>query len=101
MIFEERADVCEILKKEDFLEKLKGAKNDEEVQKLFADYGATVSLNEIAQMVVESAKVHEQQSELNEEQLNNVTGGVMIEMVIAVACLGFFTSYGYHRYIKR
>ena len=98
----------ELLLKEDFIEKLKQAEDDKSVQKLFSDNGVELSLEDISNMVDESHKIHEmnEKNELDENDVENVTGGAIL--VSSLVCLavgaggvGFFSAYGYRRYIKR
>lgn len=99
-------DASALLEKEEFLEKLKGVNTDEECQKLFADNGVELSIDDIRMMVEESAKAAKT-GELSDEDLDNVSGGIIITastaacFVVGSAAIGFFSSYGYHSYVRK
>ena len=94
----------ELLVKEEFANKLKSAENDADVQRLFADAGVELTLEDIAAMCSESAKIHEN-DELDESALDNVAGGFILTttacFALAAAELAFFTNYGVHAFKKR
>lgn len=91
--------VNELLKDSSFIEELKTAENDEDVQKLFAAKGIDLSLDEIAQMVQESIAAHEK-GELDEESLENVSGGVIGLLCLGAGAIAFFAGYGYRALTK-
>lgn len=86
-----------LLEEEAFLEQLKQAEDDAAVQKLFADNGVELSLEDIEKMVEESA-VAAKSGELGEDDLENVSGGILVTLAcfaIGGASIGFYASYGY------
>lgn len=87
----------ELLVKPEFVEELKSAETDEDVQQLFAKHGVELSLEDIAQMVKESA-INAGKEELGEDSLESVSGGVVLTTLacfaIGGAALGFFVGYG-------
>ena len=94
----------ELLVKEEFANKLKSAENDADVQKLFADAGVELTLEDIVAMCEESAKIHAD-GELDESALDSVSGGFILSttacFVWAAAELAFFTGYGYKAIKKK
>lgn len=94
-------DASALLEKEDFLEKLKAIENDEECQKLFAENGVELSLEDIQLMVKESAQASGENGELSADELENVSGGsVTLCFLAGSAMIGFFASYGYRALTK-
>lgn len=69
-----------------FVEKLTKLETNEEVQKAFAERGIGFTMEEIDQIV---EKLYGDKSELNEDSLENVSGGVVITAttVAAVSCI--------------
>ena len=96
---EKFVQVNELLKDESFIEELKTAENDEDVQKLFAAKGIDLSLDEIAQMVQESIVAHNN-GELDENSLDNVSGGVIGTLCLGFCAIAFFAGYGYRALTK-
>ncbi|MGN0585464.1 MAG: hypothetical protein ACI4JD_08420 [Ruminococcus sp.] len=91
----------ELLGREDFAEKLKLVESPEDVQKLFADNGVELSLEDIENMAMESMK-NADDGEIDEDDLDNVSGGFVTTacFVIGGASLCFYSSVGYHK-LKR
>ena len=82
----------ELLNSRDFAVKLLSQETPETVQKLFAEYGLDISMEEIDKLgqALAAAQVDEAQEELSEEQLMAVSGGVIDwiivgKIVVAVA----------------
>ncbi len=96
-------DASNLLMKKDFVEELKKQASDEEVQALFEKNGVKLELADIEQMVEESALANNG-DELNADDLDNVSGGIVGTVtcfVLAGAQIAFYASYGYHRYKRR
>lgn len=93
----------ELLEKDDFAEKLKLVESPEDVQKLFADNGVELSLEDIKNIAMESMK-NADDGEIDEEDLDNVSGGFVLSttacVVIGGASLCFYSSVGYQK-LKR
>lgn len=90
-----------LLEKEEFLGKLSKVENDEACQKLFAEYGVDLSVEDIRLMVKESANASSENGELSAEQLENVSGGSVFGcFLIGTAAVAFFASYGYRALTK-
>jgi hypothetical protein len=65
-----------------FEQELAKVNTPEEMQALFANYGIEMTLDEIRAMVAEAVKMNESEGgELNEEDLDNVAGGVWYVVV--------------------
>lgn len=92
--------VNELLAQESFLEKLETAETDEAVQKLFADNGVELTLDEIDQMCKESVAAHES-GELSEESLDSVSGGVIGCFIVGSAAIAFYAGYGYRTFTAK
>lgn len=96
----------ELLEKEDFLAKLKEVDNDPDVQKLFAENGVDLSLEDI-DLMCKQAIIKNAKDELSEEDMDNVAGGIVLTLgtvacfTLASAELGFFTGYAYRKFIKK
>lgn len=93
-------DASALLEKEEFLGKLKTVESDEECQKLFAEYGVELSIEDIQLMVKESAKASGENGELSAEELENVAGGFVGCFLLGTAMVTFFSSYGYRALTK-
>lgn len=90
----------ELLESPAFLEQLKQAENHEEVQALFAQNGVALEIADI-ELMCKVACENSEGGELSEDELSEVSGGVLITasaaacFMVGSAMLGFFTSYGY------
>lgn len=94
-------DASALLEKEEFLGKLNTVESDEECQKLFAEYGVELSIEDIQLMVKESAKASNEKGELSADELENVSGGSVTGcFLLGTAMVSFFTSYGYRAFKK-
>ena len=90
----------ELLQSKAFLSELQMVDNDSDCQKLFRKYGVELSIDDIQKMVEESQKALAN-PELAEDQLEEVTGGILITasafacFTVGSAMIGFLTNYGY------
>lgn len=92
---------------EEFKEKMLKLETVEQIQALFADYDVTMSLDEVADFCKEIAKAanmlpEEANAELNEDELDNVAGGVItLAAVLGYAayagCVALGAYLGYQR----
>ena len=88
-----------LLQEKSFLSALEKAENNVQVRDLFAANGVEdMTVEDVERMLQESARIH-QLGELNEDDLENVAGGILVStaivLTVAAAELGFFTAYGY------
>jgi hypothetical protein len=75
--------VNSLLKNEDFLQRIAKADTKEELQSLLAAEGIEMSFEEIDK-ALEAAAKQAQDGEMNEEMLENVSGGVVVAGTILV-----------------
>ena len=93
-------DANKLLEDEGFLEKLRTVEDDVACSELFKTYGADLSPEDVHQMAIASQAAKDY-GELNEEDLSNVAGGIVITLTTALcfiggaAMIGFYSSYGY------
>ena len=74
----------ELLNNKDFAVKLLSQETPEDVQKLFAENGLDISMEEIDKLgqALAAAQAEETQEELSEEQLMGVSGGVIDWIIV-------------------
>ena len=95
----------EILQNPTFLQQLKQKETDCEVLDLFVSYGIKLSLSDIEAMCLEACeKCNSIENELNEDDLDSVSGGIVISATSAAwffagsALIGFFVGYAKKKY---
>lgn len=68
-----------LLENEAFIEKILNAENPEQVSALFAENGVTLSVKEVE--ILRSRLENTDNDELSEDQLENVAGGVDLDLI--------------------
>lgn len=87
----------ELMVKDEFMNKLGLANSHEDVQKLFAENGVELSLDDIEAMCQQSIALSTN-GELSEKDMDQVAGGYVVGTIacfyVASVGLGFFCQYG-------
>ena len=85
--------LCELFQNEEFKAECENIQSVEELQKLFAAHGVDMTIEQVTELCVAVGRrvAQEENGELDEEALDEVTGGIAWAVIgIAALCIGAF-----------
>ena len=86
--------INELFENKEFAEAFATLDTDEAVIALFADNGVEMTEDELHAIVEYATATESDSKELNADDLDNVSGGVVGYFVIGCLAVGFFAGYG-------